>query len=345
MASTTIARTNGTTAGCPLNPESRVEPGVTLWGSVIVPTCDRAMSLVECVRRLAPDTQAAVPGGYEVIVSDDGRTEETRRRVADEFPWVRWIQGPRRGPAANRNHGASVARGTWLFFTDDDCLPDPDWIAAFWSAIVQHPDAAAFEGAVLPAEPIRRSSARCPINASGGKFWSANIAVMRTIFERIGGFCPLFPRAAAEDQDLYFRLQQVTVIPFVPAARVTHPVLYPTLGQLLAKIRPSTHAHTLLRLRHPRRFGGRIVPVRLSADVMFHVRVVWRAMRPFDWRAIVVSGGYLTWGFACSLWYRVALRRRFAGSCRSRSRSGPPSTSASSGPCDEGRRASWLSST
>ena len=51
------------------------------------------------------------------------------RFLAQQYPWVSWGRGPRRGPAANRNAGALRARGEWLAFTDDDCVPDPNWLA------------------------------------------------------------------------------------------------------------------------------------------------------------------------------------------------------------------------
>ena len=54
--------------------------------------------------------------------------------VNEEFPMVRWNEGPRRGPAANRNFGARVADGEWLIFLDDDCNPRPGFLAAYLKA-------------------------------------------------------------------------------------------------------------------------------------------------------------------------------------------------------------------
>ena len=66
--------------------------------SVIIPTCDRPERLKECLERVLKQS-----GSYEVILTDDGRTRGT---------WpegVRYIEGPQRGPAANRNCGAHDA--------------------------------------------------------------------------------------------------------------------------------------------------------------------------------------------------------------------------------------------
>jgi glycosyltransferase involved in cell wall biosynthesis len=279
-----------------------------LWASVIIPTCNRPILLARCLRRLAPQAQTRVPGGYEVIVSDDGRWNEEARRVMQRFPWVRWLRGPRRGPAANRNRGAHAARGTWLIFTDDDCLPEPRWLAAFAEATAQPGAAGAFEGAVLPVVPFQRTGLRCPANATGGLFWSANVAIRRDLFQSVGGFCPLFPYAAEEDRDLYLRLQPVTSIPFIRAACVRHVVAQLTVPQLLSRIRPAAYSHTLLCLRHPHQLRIHGLRERMLADVLRETRLLWRAARIADWRAIAASGASLTWGVACGAWYSATLR-------------------------------------
>jgi glycosyltransferase involved in cell wall biosynthesis len=103
--------------------------------SVVIPTRHRNKALAECLQRLAPGVQTLPADGYEVIVTDDGSVTTAEVLVRERFPWARWTAGPRRGPAANRNHGASVARGDCLAFTDDDCLPSPGWLAAFAAAM------------------------------------------------------------------------------------------------------------------------------------------------------------------------------------------------------------------
>ena len=59
---------------------------------------------------------------YEVIVSDDNYPE-ARDKLCLKYPWVKWLRGPKKGPAANRNQGAKKALGEWLIFIDDDCEP------------------------------------------------------------------------------------------------------------------------------------------------------------------------------------------------------------------------------
>jgi glycosyltransferase involved in cell wall biosynthesis len=93
--------------------------------SVIIPTYHRNDLLAKCLDCLAPGVQTLPADQYEVIVSDDGYESTAQEMIQQNYPWVKWVAGFRKGPAANRNNGAKYATGEWLAFTDDDCLPDP----------------------------------------------------------------------------------------------------------------------------------------------------------------------------------------------------------------------------
>jgi GT2 family glycosyltransferase len=182
--------------------------------SVVIPTCDRPEKLQECLRRVMRDRE----GDYEVIVSDDSRTD-----TAPQTPQgVRWMQGPRRGPAANRNHGAIHATGEWLVFLDDDCLPEEGWLAAY--AAAASPDADVLEGRTECPQPDAFAFYEIVENLTGGAFWSCNLAIRREKFEALRGFDEDFTQPCAEDMEFTWRMRQRGLRSlFVEKARATHP--------------------------------------------------------------------------------------------------------------------------
>lgn len=192
--------------------------------SVVIPTCDRAEALRECLRRLQSDTQTLPREDYELIVSDDSRGQPAAEILQSEFPDVIWVPGPRRGPAANRNAGAARASGEVVVFLDDDCLPQPGLLAAYVGAFADGTLQAA-EGRIAADRPFERVDEEAPLNEFGGCFWSCNIAIRRDYFDRIGRFDERFPAAAMEDVELRERiLQSGTTIAFLREALVVHPV-------------------------------------------------------------------------------------------------------------------------
>jgi len=90
--------------------------------SVVVPTYNRAASIVASVRSLFLDTDVEV----EVLVVDDGSTDDTvlRLRALDDAR-VRVVERPHAGIAATRTAGVQVAAGRYLAFhdSDDQALP------------------------------------------------------------------------------------------------------------------------------------------------------------------------------------------------------------------------------
>ena len=205
--------------------------------SVIIPTCHRNEDLDRCLRALIPDNQDLSIGSaaqnlnvadrlnfdYEIIVTDDGTTSTAEAMLQTAFPFVRWVQGPRRGPAANRNHGAKHAQGDWLLFLDDDCIPDPGWIRAFFLA-PSSTNCGVLEGKTICIGQKSRADQICPINETGGFLWSCNFAIRRDLFVQIEGFDERYPAAIMEDLDLTVRLRRAGhSIQFVPDALIAHP--------------------------------------------------------------------------------------------------------------------------
>lgn len=183
----------------------------------------------------ANPTADAEPFRYEVIVSDDGRESTAEAIMAERFPWARWVQGPQRGPAANRNNGAKQAKGEWLVFTDDDCLPQAKWLKAYFD---NSSETNVLEGKTIADRPRQRLDEEAPTNETGGYLWSCNFAIRKILFHRIKGFDESFPDAAMEDVEFRTRLTDHHVeLHFVEKALVVHPYR-------------KTRSNKLVKLRH-----------------------------------------------------------------------------------------------
>ena len=193
--------------------------------SVIIPTCNRNDLLRKCLDCLAQPVQQLTTDSYEVIVTDDSKNNIARKLVEEEFPWARWVEGPKRGPAANRNTGAKLAQGDWLVFIDDDCLPAYNLLAVYSRAMLQHKHYQVFEGCTLADRPKRSFIEESPINDGGGYLWSCNFMIQkRFFFDSLNGFDEQFPYPAMEDVDLNYRILKTGAAAlFVKDALVVHP--------------------------------------------------------------------------------------------------------------------------
>jgi len=207
----------------------------TLLCSVIVPVYNGAGTIERCLNALAAQTVA--PGRYEVIVVDDGSTDDTaamidRWRRAHSHIQLTLLSQANAGPAAARNRGAAAARAPLLLFTDADCAPTPTWIEAM-TAPFADPDVAGAKGAYVTEQTglvprfvqaeyedrYDRMAGQAQIDFID----TYSAAYRRAIFLENKGFDPIFTTASVEDQEFSFRLAQKGYrLVFAPAARVSH---------------------------------------------------------------------------------------------------------------------------
>lgn len=232
--------------------------------SVVVPTYRRPEMLARCLAAL--DRQDFDPTTYEVLIADDEASPETRRQV-EEFARqsrVRVTYLPVtevHGPAAARNVGWRSARGTVVAFTDDDCVPDPSWLAVGNAPFEVDEDTAAVAGRVvvpLPLEPTDYE--RDAAGLERAEFVTANCFCRRDILVALGGFDERFVAAWREDSDLHFRLLEAGLgLTRVPDAVVVHPLRPAPWGVSLRQQRKVLF-DALLYKKHPELYRRRIRP-------------------------------------------------------------------------------------
>ncbi len=151
--------------------------------SVVVPARDAAATIGRTLVALAAQE---TDQDYEVIVVDSGSRDETRGIVLAAGTAM-LLRNPGGEPAGSRNLGASHATGAVLAFTDADCEPAPDWLAA-GSRALEHADIV--QGRVEPAAPTGPFDRSLTVEREYGLYETANLFATREVFDRVGGFHP-----------------------------------------------------------------------------------------------------------------------------------------------------------
>ena len=193
-----------------------------IFFSVVIPTYERPDDLRICLNSLGKDIQLGSPS-YEIIVTDDSKSYESRRMVESEFPNVFWGKGKQNGPAGNRNAGVERAKGEWIVFLDDDCIAQTGYLNAYADAIKANPEIQVFEGRIFADRPRITWAEGCPENEHGGMLWTSNLCVNRKLFMEMGGLDERF-QIAYEDVDFALRLKQKEIHSiFASDAAVCHP--------------------------------------------------------------------------------------------------------------------------
>ncbi len=206
-----------------------------MYFSIIIPTCNRNESLKICLESLYLNIKNFESQLIEVIVSDDGALNQAKPLIEEYFSWVTWVEGAKNGPAANRNKAAKIANGKWLIFLDDDCIPDPFLLKAYYDYIIENPLVQIFEGCIKPDGPPKTPLDYAPINETGGHLWSCNFCIKKELFQYCNGFDEAFKFPHLEDVDLLTRIRDKNLpVLFSNNAFVVHPWRRFTDGKKLA---------------------------------------------------------------------------------------------------------------
>lgn len=235
-------------------------PGASPLFSIIVCTRNGRTRIGDCLEGISR-MQCA---DFETIVVDDGSTDGTADFVLRWFPWVKLIPLEPSGLSAARNVGAEAAAGEILVYTDDDCVPDCEWLKHL-STTFADPRWAAAGGPNLPPrasdwrEAVTAAAPGAPTHVmlddeEAEHLPGCNLAVRREAFFTIGGFDPQFV-TAGDDVDFCWRLRDAGYrLGFSPAAFVWH-YRRPSLRGYLRQQLGYGKAEALLIRKHPHKFA------------------------------------------------------------------------------------------
>lgn len=189
--------------------------------SVIIPTRNRSTLLRASLAGLA--RQSLDQAAFEVIVVDDGSTDETPRDLGEQStPFrLRTIRTSGVGAGAARNRGAALGKAGVLLFLDDDVEPAAEFVAEHLAA---H-DAPSVVALGRIETRLRRGAGGLErhlaawwlqhdermLNSAGRPDWAdcygGNLSIEREAFLSIGGFAEDLARS--EDVELGYRLHLV----------------------------------------------------------------------------------------------------------------------------------------
>ncbi len=281
--------------------------------TVLICTFNRSALLRQTLMSLA---RMVVSGGpWDVLVVDNNSSDDTRDVVAALAPGfpvpLRYLHEPRQGKSHALNSGIAASTSQVVLFTDDDVIVSPRWLEEAVAPLRAGADADYTGG---PVEAIWGAPRPRWLSAGNSNMWGtiaaldygpesfvfeerqripigANMAVRRSVFDRVGVFDPRLGRVGksllGQEQAEFFHrtrraglrglyVPEMKVAHHVPAARLTKAYFrrwwyWKGISRArLHRLHPETELGLDLR-RVPRIFG---VPRFAFGEVLAHARGV-----------------------------------------------------------------------
>lgn len=184
--------------------------------SVIIPAHNAASTIAKTLESL----QAQTDPQWEVIVIDDGSTDETNAiatQMAANDSRIRIVQQKQQGVSTARNIGIDLARSSWLLFLDADDWISPDYLETMTATI--NADAnldavccgwvqIAFDGTEINRKQAPTINKLFEISSQHCPFIIHACLIRREVVLSVGGFNAA--RQTCEDWDLWQRIARST---------------------------------------------------------------------------------------------------------------------------------------
>jgi glycosyltransferase involved in cell wall biosynthesis len=190
--------------------------------SVVIPTYNRLPILRQCLEALEQQDLAGAAEGYEVVVVDDGSTDDTvawLQSHQDGYPHVRLVLQDHGGPARGRNRGVDHARGDVIVFIDSDLVVTPSFLRCHAERLQRAWRQLGHRRCFTYGAVINTANFEAPTRErhklrdhSWAYFATGNVAISRPLLEQAGLFDTSFHLYGWEDLELGERLRQLGVV-------------------------------------------------------------------------------------------------------------------------------------
>lgn len=224
---------------------------------VIIPTHNRASLLCRAVDSVLAQEGIGEQFDIEVLIIDDGSTDETPDVVRRRYPTLRYIRRvDNHGTSAARNAGLKEAKGQYVAFLDDDDIWLPWKLRRQVQILEARPETGVVYGQEIKRSPqdvfvwpdageapsgriVRSLLISCPVNTS-------SVLMRQSAAERIG----LFDESLRcwEDYDFWLRLACNEQFQFLPGPAVIYQIA--SSGRFLSSVLSGDSAADLRKVVH-----------------------------------------------------------------------------------------------
>lgn len=195
---------------------------LSLMISVIIPSFNRSQTIKRALRSVEQQTTSRE---FEIIVVDDGSTDDTQLMIQSEFPTVTYIFQANKGVSSARNLGLRSAKGQWIALLDSD----DEWLPHKLTTQFELLEKTGLKICHTEEIWIRNGVRVNQMNKhkkSGGWIFEkclplcamspSSILIHRDVFDEVGMFDESLP--ACEDYDLWLRITSRFEVAYIEQA-------------------------------------------------------------------------------------------------------------------------------
>ena len=178
--------------------------------TVVIPTYNRVTFLKDAIDSVLAQTFL----DFELIVVDDGSTDDTPKLLSSYNNKVRVITQTNQGPSAARNRGIEATKSEWIAFLDSDDVWKPDKLKKQVQFITDNPDTKICQTEEVWIRSGKRVNPKKKHEMHSGWIYEkclplcivspSSVIIHQDVFERIGLFDETM--LACEDYDLWLRV-------------------------------------------------------------------------------------------------------------------------------------------